>query len=221
MLRNLLLAALAALLLAPAATAENQIWTTIGLKKKPDADSRYEFELNNEIRFQPDGYLDTVEIRPGVSYKLDNGMKLSGGYLFALNRRDGPDRREHRLWEQLSYDIAEIGDGKIDGRSKIEQRWREGADGTGWRLRQQVAFEHPIAGTDLKFNISDEATIGLNDTAWGNSEGLQENRAKAVVKWKTGKATWEAGYMNQYRNGVNGAADQDNHHIVLGLSAGF
>lgn len=221
MFRPALIAGLATALLAPAALAENQIWTTISLKKKPAADSAYEFELNNELRFQPDGDLDTIEIRPGVTRKLENGLSLSGGYLFASTRRAGPDRREHRLWEQVGYELGEVGGGKVAGRSKIEQRWREGADGTGWRLRQQVSWEHPIAGTDLKFNLSDEATLGLNETSWGNSKGLQENRAKAVVKWKAGKATWEVGYLNQYRNGVNGAADEDNHHLVLGLSSSF
>lgn len=218
MLRRLTLAAFAFILLAPAASAENQIWTSIAFKKKA-ADPKIEFELNNELRFQPDGYLDTIEIRPGVSYKLDNGLKLSGGYLYAVNRRTGPDREEHRLWEQVAYDLGTFAGGKFEGRSKVEQRWREGADGTGWRLRQQFAYERPIAGTKMKFQISDEATIGLNETAWGNNEGMQENRAKAVVKWKTGKLGWEAGYMNQYRNGINGADDQDNHHIVIGLSA--
>lgn len=221
MFRLILMFGAACLYFSAPAMAENQIWSTLNLKTKPSEESRFEFELNNEFRFQPDGYLDTVEIRPGVSYKLDNGMKVSGGYLYGLNRRPGPDRHEHRLWEQLSYSMFKIGEGKIDGRTKFEQRWREGSDGTGWRVRQQFAYEHPIPGTDLKLNISDEATIGLNETSWGHSEGLQENRAKAVVKWNAAGAGWELGYMNQYRNGTNGAEDQDNHHVVLGLSKSF
>ncbi|MBU3921238.1 DUF2490 domain-containing protein [Hyphomonas sp.] len=219
--RNFVFACLVLALVAPCASAENQVWTTLTLKKKPSADSRYEFELNTEMRYQPDGDLDTIEIRPGVSYRLDSGMKVSGGYLFGSTRRAGPDRREHRLWQQLSYDIAELGGGKLGGRTKMEERWREGADGTGWRLRQQLAYDAPITGTKLKLNLSDEATIGLNTTGWGHSEGMQENRAKAVIKWKTGNLDWEAGYMNQYRNGINGADDQYNDHIVIGLSAGF
>src|SRR3990167_4248143 len=205
MLRTLFLACLAVTLGAPSALAENQIWTSFNVAKKSADGSRYEFDLNTELRFQPDGDLDTIEIRPGVTYKLDNGLKLSGGYLYASTRRAGTDRREHRLWQQVAYDLAEVGGGKFSGKSKIEERWRESAEGTGWRLRQTFAYDHPIPGTDLKFSISDEATIGLNETDWGHAEGLQENRAKAVVKWKTGKLGWEAGYMNQFRNGVNGA----------------
>jgi len=221
MIRNFLFACLALALAAPCASAENQIWTTLNLKKKPESAPRYEFELNTEMRYQPDGDLDTIEIRPGISYKLDNGLSVSGGYLYGSTRRAGPDRREHRLWQQLAYDLAEIGGGEISGKSKFEERWREGADGTGWRLRQTFAYDHPIGGTGLTLSLSDEATIGLNETGWGHNEGMQENRARAVVKWKTGKAGWELGYMNQYKNGINGAEDQDNHHIILGLSAGF
>lgn len=221
MFRSVSLAVAALAFAAPAALGENQIWTALDLKKKSAADPRIEFELNTEMRYQPDGDLDATEIRPGISYKLDNGLKLSGGYLYSNTRRAGPDRREHRLWQQVAYDLGDLGKGKLSGRSKLEERWREGRGETGWRLRQQFAYEIPLGAGGLKLGLSDEATIGLNTTDWGHAEGLQENRAKAVVKWKTGKAGWEMGYMNQYRNGVNGAEDQDNHHIVIALSVGF
>ncbi len=221
MFRKHLLACSACLFVTAPALAENQIWSTINLKAPSPDGARFEFELNNELRFQPDGDLDTVEIRPGLSYALGDHLKLSGGYLYAVQRRSGPDSEEHRLWQQVSYAIAKAGSGTFNGRTRIEQRWRVGADRTGWRARQQFAFEHPIGSTGLNLNISDELTFGLNKTDWGHQEGFQENRAKAVVKWKTGETDWELGYMNQHRNGIGGAEDEDNHHIVIGVSAGF
>lgn len=216
---SLAFAALAAC--APTAHGENQIWTSLDLKKASTNHPQIAYELNTELRYQPDGDLDTIEIRPGVSYKLDNGLKLSGGYLFASSRRAGPDRREHRLWQMVSYDLFSAGDGKFAGRSRLEERWPEHQSGTGWRLRQQVSFTHPIGDTGLDLALSDEVTMGLNTTNWGNTTGLQENRAKAVVKWKMAGAGWEAGYLNQYRNGVNGAEDETNDHIFLGVSKDF
>lgn len=173
------------------------------------------------MRYQPDGDLDTIEIRPGVRYRLNNRLDLSGGYLFATSRRDGPDQREHRLWQQLSYDVFEAGDWEFSGRTRIEERWREGADGTGYRLRQRFGVSHPVPGTELEFEINSEAFFALNDTVWTQT-GFNENRARATVEWESGNGVeWSVGYLNQYRNGTGGSADETNHHIYLGLSAGF
>lgn len=206
---------------APAALAENQVWTSFDIEKESAANPRVEYQLNAELRYQPDGDLDTIEIRPGVRYRLNDRFDLSGGYLFASSRRDGPDQREHRLWQQLSYDLFEAGDWEFSGRTRIEERWREGQDEMAWRLRQRVGFSHPIPGTELQFDLNSEAFIVLNDTGWTRS-GFQENRARATVEWETGKGLeWSVGYLNQFRNGTGGAEDETNHHIYIGLSAGF
>ncbi|MEQ9506935.1 MAG: DUF2490 domain-containing protein [Hyphomonas sp.] len=221
MLRHVVLASCLAGFACPYAAAENQIWTSISLDTKPSEGSPYKFELNTELRYQPDGDLDTVEIRPGIAYKLDNGLAVSGGYLYAQSERAGPDQIEHRLWQRVAYPIAKLGSGKLKGQTRLEERWREGADATGVRLRQKFAFEQPVADTPFTLVLSDEVTVGLNDTAWGHAEGFQENRAQAVIEWEMGPATWELGYLNQRRNGGNGADDETNHHIVVGLSASF
>ena len=168
---------------APTALAENQIWTSFDLEKKSASNPRLEYQLNTELRYQPDGDLDTIEIRPGVRYRLSDRFDLSGGYLFASSRREGPDRREHRLWQQLSYDLFEAGDWEFSGRTRIEERWREGADGTGYRLRQRFGVSHPVPGTELQFELNSEAFFSLNDTAWAPS-GFHENRARATVEWE-------------------------------------
>lgn len=206
---------------APTALAENQIWTSFDLEKKSASNPRLEYQLNTELRYQPDGDLDTIEIRPGVRYRLSDRFDLSGGYLFASSRREGPDRREHRLWQQLSYDLFEAGDWEFSGRTRIEERWREGADGTGYRLRQRFGVSHPVPGTELQFELNSEAFFSLNDTAWAPS-GFHENRARATVEWEASNGLeWSVGYLNQFRNGTGGSADETNHHIYIGLSAGF
>lgn len=221
MLRLSLLFGAAPLFLAPVAAAENQIWTNIDLKTKPSKESRYEYGLTTEMRFDPTGNVGTLVLRPGVGYKVNDKLKVSGGYRFASSRRSGPDQIEHRLWQQAAYDLFEAGKFEFGGRTRLEQRWRDGNGETGWRIRQQLSVEHPLDGTPLTLGLSDEGIFGLNDTGWGNFEGLQENRAKAVVKWKAAGAGWELGYMNQYKNGINGRDDETNHHVVIGLSKSF
>lgn len=206
---------------APAALAENQVWTSLELKKKPAADSRIELAVNTEFRFQPDGDLNTFVIRPGIAFKLREDLTISGGYRYGTTRRNGPDQREHRLWQQASYDLLKIYDAEISGRSRLEERWREGEDGTAWRLRQRFGISHPVPGTELTFQIDNEVFFSLNDTAW-TASGFNENRARATIEWEAGNGLeWSFGYLNQFRNGTGGSADETNHHIVIGLSADF
>jgi Protein of unknown function (DUF2490) len=203
------------------ALAENQIWTNYELKKKPTRNIPAELTLNAEVRFEPDADVSQIVLRPGIGYKVNDWLKVSGGYRYGQTLRSGPDQIEHRLWQQASYDLFSLGKTDFAGRTRLEQRFREGTDGTGWRARQQFSLEHPLTTSGLKLALSDEMIIGLNDTSWGSASDLQENRAKATVKWKAAGAGWEMGYLNQYRNGVNGADDETNHHIFLGVSKDF
>jgi hypothetical protein len=206
---------------APAALAENQIWTNLELKTTPAALSRIELTVNTELRFSPDGDLSTFALSPGIGYRLNDGLKVAAGYRYGTTFRHGPDPREHRLWQQLSYDLFEAGAWEISGRTRLEERWREDADGTALRLRQRFSLSHPVPGTELEFEISNEAYFSLNETTWAPS-GFHENRARAAVDWKAGRGLeWSLGYLNQFRKGTGGSADETNHHLLIGLSAGF
>lgn len=222
-MRRTCLALLAlATIAAPSALAENQIWTAAGAKAKPFQNDRIELTFDADFRFQPDGELDTTELRPGIGYKLDDTFKLSGGYLWANVRQDGPDRREHRLWQQLSYDMAEALGGDIAGRTRIEQRQRENWDDTGWRWRQEFSFSRPLEGTPLTLKLSTDVHFELNETDWGQDPGFSENRAQAVMEWETHSGiVWEFGYLNQFSPARNGEASETNHHLVIGLSKEF
>ena len=207
--------------LAPSAMAENQIWTNYELKKEASAGLPVDLTLNAEVRFAPDGDVAQYVLRPGVTYAVNDRLRVSGGYRYGQALRDGPDQIEHRLWQQASYALAEIGDARIAGRTRLEQRFREGESGTGWRLRQQLSLEHPLGESALRLAVSNEIFLGLEETDWGNADGLQENRARATLRWTAGGIGWEAGYLNQFRNGVSGADDESNDHIFLGVSKSF
>lgn len=209
-------------IIAQAAAAENQIWTAAGMKAKPFNNEDVELTLDGDFRYQPDGDLHTVEIRPGIGYKINDRFKISGGYLWANVRRDGPDRREHRLWQQLSYDITESLGGELAGRSRIEQRQRKNFNDTGWRWRQEFSFSRPLEGSPFTLKLSTDLYFELNDTDWGQDTGFSENRAQALLEWETGSGiVWEAGYLNQFSPARNGEASETNHHIVVGLSKSF
>ncbi len=208
-------------LLAPSASAENQIWTNYELKKEAPAGLPVDLTLNGEIRFEPDGQITQYVLRPGISYALNDRLMLSGGYRYSQSPGKGTDQVEHRLWQQAGYRIAELASARITGRTRLEQRFREDESGTGWRVRQQISLEQPLAGTDIELAIRSELFVGLKETGWGNANGLQEVRSRASVNWAMAGLGWEAGYLNQIRMGTAGAADQTSHHIYLGLSKSF
>jgi hypothetical protein len=207
--------------LCGSASAENQIWTNYELKGKAPGGLPLELSLNAEVRFEPDAEISQFVLRPGIGYTVNDWLKISGGYRYGQTVRDGPDQIEHRLWQQASYDLATLGEAKIAGRTRLEQRFRENESDTGWRVRQQFSIEHPLANSGLRVALSDELLIGLKEADWGNADGLQENRARATIKWSAGGIGWEAGYLNQFRNGQAGADDESNDHIYLGVSKSF
>lgn len=211
----------AALTLAAPACADNQIWTNYEFKARPSATVPFELSLNGEIRLDPDGGVSQYVFRPGIGFKIRDGLSLSGGYRYGQAMREGVDQIEHRLWQQASYDLLSVGEAEIYGRTRIEQRFREGGDGTGHRVRQQFSASHPLGKTGLKFVASDELIFGLNDTDWGNSAWLQENRARLQIEWTAGGIGWEVGYLSRHRNGTRGATDTTSDHIEIGISKSF
>lgn len=203
------------------ALAENQIWTAAGTQAKPFENKAISLSFDADLRYQPDGDLDTIELRPGIGYRLNDRFKISGGYLWASTRRDGPDRKEHRLWQQLSYDFGEVYGFEVDGRSRLEERRREGWNDTGWRLRQKFGVKRPLEGTPFDVSLSTDLFFELNDTDWGQSDGFTEARSQLLLEWDMNdKVSWEIGYMHQFEN-ERGAPDETNHHLVISVSHHF
>jgi hypothetical protein len=221
-MNRLCLLALASLALtAPPAFAESEIWTTYEIEKSATERFPFILSLNAEVRFEPDGFASLYVLRPGIGYDVNDRLEISAGYRYGHTVRDGDDQIEHRLWQQAEYSLFEVGKVGIEGRTRLEQRQREGANGTGLRIRQRISLERPLEGTGLTLVVSDEAFIGFQDTPWGNPDGLHENRARVEFEWEAAGIEWEAGYLNRYSNGVNGAQDTTDHNISVGISKEF
>lgn len=205
----------------PAAYAENQIWTSIGLKAGPSEAGRLGASLDINSRYEPDGELSRLELRPGLTYALKNGIDLAGGYYYGHTNQPGDDRNEHRLWQQASYDLGARWGLEFSGRTRMEQRYREGSDDTGARIRQRLTVDYPIDGTPLTFSAGPEVYYELLETDWGADQGFSELRTEAKFEWEVSDSLGlSLGYLNQREIEQNGP-DTTNHHITLGLSKDF
>jgi hypothetical protein len=147
-----------------------------------------------------------------LGYRLNKVVTAWAGYTHNPQYSSGAFTvMEHRAREQVTFDgFAQLGKGKLSARIRLEQRWREHADGTGWRLRPYVKFSLPIAGKTA-LNVSSEPFFNLNATSFQAKSGLDRMRNLVTISTPlTSTLTGEAGYMNQHGFVANGPDTSDN-----------
>lgn len=201
MLAGLLLASAGA---ARAADTDTQAWSVV--QASGALNDKMTVTVDGQARFSDDASrLGQLIIRPSMGWRLDATTTVSLGYAYVRSTPEGrPTTHEHRGWQQLSYRLA--GDGKgvtVTGRTRLEQRRVEDRDGTGWRIRQQVRVTAPLEGGVRAVGWT-EGFVGLNQTNWGQRDGLHLWRSFAGVSVPISrKVTLEPGYLHQraYRTG--------------------
>lgn len=209
------------LLATPALASEDtQYWQTVSVTVAlPDS-----FKVQNEAVFRSSDARGFYELENtfSVGRKLNKTVTVWLGYTFDPQYDHGNfTRREHRFRQQVNFDsFAKIGKVKLSGRLRMEERWREGQVGTGWRLRPQVKASVPVAGK-VNLSVSSEPFINLNNTVFQTTDGLDRVRNAIALSAPLGKkVTIEAGYLNQHTFRPN-ATDNSDHVFTVGLSASF
>jgi hypothetical protein len=217
-------AAVAAVVLpAPARAQEidTQLWST----------TTASFDLGNDLTFigqfvarfsdDADG-VSELQYQGDLELELREGLRVGGGYSY-VPRYDQGDltTREHRIRQQVSARLGSLAGGRVEGRLRLEQRWRDDGDDTALRLRPRVTWTRPIGPNDLALRLSHESFIFLNDTDWAGEAGYNRMRNQASLRRKLGSsATGELGYLNQY-DLQPGRRDRMAHVLTLGLSFDF
>ncbi len=218
------LIAFAALLCAVPAQAtdhDGQLWTT----------ATAEFELADGVDFSgqfvarfsdaADG-VSELQYQADVSWEARPGLTLDVGYSY-VPRYSGGDltTREHRVRQQASLRLGEVLGGRVEGRVRLEQRWRDDGDDTMLRLRTRLAWTRPIGPNDLAVRVWHETFMHLNDTDWGGEARWARARNQLSLRRKFGSSiTGEVGYLNQY-DVARGREDQIAHALTLSLTQAF
>jgi hypothetical protein len=155
--------------------------------------------LEAQERFTNDASrLGQLLLRPAIGYRLDSTTTISLGYAYVqTDPLVGATTEEHRIFQQLSTRVA--GDGRgttVTARTRLEQRFFAGQEGTGWRLRQQVRLTAPLVGK-TRLAVWTEPFIGLNQTPFQRDGiGLWRSFAGLSAPLVPG-VTIEPGYLNQ------------------------
>lgn len=193
------------------ARSDSQIWTNFNATVK--LGDRWRISEEGTVRFSDNrNGLYELESNTLLGYKVSKAVTLWGGYTHNPQYAGGDFTvMEHRAREQVTFDgIAKIGGGKLSARLRMEQRWREHVDGTGWRVRPYLKYSLPIAGKTA-LNLSTEPFFNLNTTPFQGRTGLDRVRNLVTVSTPLLEGlSGEVGYLNQHGFVKNGEDSSDN-----------
>ncbi|QJR04193.1 DUF2490 domain-containing protein [Sphingobium yanoikuyae] len=220
---SLCLFALMALPATAHASEDEQLWTTTSATVKLSDHWRVQQEIVARFSNDRDGLYE-VESNTLVGYKLDKQVTVWAGYTHDP-QYDGGDFTvmEHRVREQVTVDnILKLGPVSVSARLRMEQRWREGIDGTAWRLRPYVKLTMPFKeGGKTALILSHESFIDLNKTNFQRVQGEERMRNLIAITTPLAKnVNAEIGYLHQH--GFRPDADDSNDNVAsLSLSFNF
>jgi hypothetical protein len=198
--------------------SDEQLWANGAVNVKLSDKWRLSQELTARWSDNRHGLYE-IESNTLLGYRLNKRVTLWAGYTHNPQYAGGDFTvLEHRAREQVTFDgFARIGQGKLNGRVRFEQRWREGVDGTGWRLRPYLKYSLPIVGKTA-LNLSTEPFFNLNTTSFQKRPGLDRIRNMVTVSSPlTSKVTGEFGYVNQHGFVADGP-DTTDHAAYVGLA---
>lgn len=171
-------------------------------------------------------------LRPGVNYKVNDHLMLTGGYAYVRTVPYGayPSAAvfpEHRFWEQalIKHKVGRV---TLQHRLRQEQRLvgivpGRDAEVDDWQSRHR--FRYMLRG-DIPLPIGGKKRfgIGLYDeffVQFGANRGpqaLDQNRAYAALTYKiTPNNRFEVGYLHQYIPQRNGRIFEHNHTLQFAL----
>ena len=219
--RLFVIAPLAAIGLAtPAHADDSQAWATatVGVAVATD------WKVQSETTARTGDARGVYELESAlmVGRKLAKNVTLWTGYVHNPNYSHGTFTvMERRARQQLNVDnFARLGPVKVSGRMRLETRWRDGVNGTGWRLRPYVKASLPIAGK-TNLNLSNESFVNLGRTSFQRTDGLERMRTALTLSTPLSKRiTIEGGYLNQHAF-VRRGRDTDDHVATVTLTASF
>ena len=206
---------------APAAAADDsQLWAGGIVSAKLSDHWRLSEEVTARFSDNRNGLYE-IESNTLVGYRLDKVVTLWAGYTHDPQYSAGDfSVMEQRAREQVSFDnFAKLGAGSLSGRLRFEQRWRNGIDGTVWRVRPFVRYALPLhKGGRTAFVLSTEPFIDLNSNVFQRTSGL--DRTRTFVGISTPLAAHlaaDVGYLNQHIF-VRHGPDSDDHVASISLS---
>lgn len=139
--------------------------------------------------------IETILLRPGMSYRLNKNVAIGGGFATIFNRRTWQDIAamitENRIWEQVQFN-TKANNQNWTHRLRVEQRWvpvivaenntiKKGGSNFNSRLRYQSRFAGPLLqnarSKDLYYwTMQNEIFLNFTGTQFANDKLIDQNR---------------------------------------------
>lgn len=221
-MRYSVLGAAAALAVTQAAQAseDTQYWQTASVAVALPND----FKLSAEAvarTSDPRGFYE-LEQNYMIGRKAGKNVTVWIGYTRDPNYLHGNFTvMEQRFRQQVSFDnVLKLGAVKLSGRLRLEERWRNGGGGAGWRLRPYIKAAVPAFGK-TSLVLSHESFVDLGTNAFQKFNGYERMRNAVSLIVPVGKHfAFDVGYLNQH-GFVRGGPDTSDNVLTTGLAASF
>lgn len=202
-------------------------FNTFKTAKKTSIHADVQWRSSDELQ-----HTQTLLLRSGVNVHLNKHIILTGGYAFVHNRRLVNNvsgyAPEHRIWEQVIYN-HKIKPVYVTHRLRLEQRFiaqttvqnnelkNDGysyANRVRYFIRNILPFQTQKTFTRGMFAaLQDEVFLNLGNSNATNGKFFDQNRFYLAIGYRLNASfDLEAGYLNQYTSGKNGAFT--NNHVV-------
>jgi len=192
---------------------DTQQWTLLTIDTNISKRWRGYFEI--QPRFGDNiSHTERMIIRPAIGYRINPKLSIWQGYGWTPQLE--PDfNSEHRVYQQLLFEDT-LGKTGFVSRTRLEERFINGAGGTAVRLRSMIRFVHPVSADRRWAAVaSDEVFWNLNSTDRGPVSGFDQNRLFLGVSRQVNKELRvETGYL---LNHVNTARTSNNRRLNVWL----
>lgn len=205
-----LIAGLAVPHVAHANDEDGELWLNPSVTRA--IDERTSFQLETAQRFRDEPRLDTYFVRGWLKRKDADGNTWSFG---VEQRWNGSDEEEQRLLQQVSYSV-----GRIDMRTRMEQRFVSTDPDTGWRIRQRIGTSLPVGESDWTLTGDAELFVTLKSTEPGGQTGVTGLRTFVGFERSFGRYDLSLGYLRQ-QDIRDGRPDRIGHAPFVGLNVNF
>ncbi|MFD0939774.1 DUF2490 domain-containing protein [Pedobacter boryungensis] len=161
-------------------------------------------------------YLRNVLIRPGITYYINNKNNITAGYLYTTTdtRLIGTSNNiltENRIWEQYIF-THKLKSVFVSHRARLEQRFIEQANSDEiftQRFRYFIRLMQPLQANSAAFEkgvfvaLQNEVFLNVQNKELLNNSLFDQNRFYLAGGYRFSKnVDIEAGYLNQYSNGL-------------------
>lgn len=210
---RLLGAAIALSLSSPALAEENHLegWFDGTISKQFAGGTFLQFQTQQRARGSSNPTGDDQAYRLWIGQEFGS-LKTSVG----LHRSQEGDTRETRLIQQVSYNVGATG---LKARTRVEQRFIDDADKTGWRVRQRIGYALPLTNQAGGWKLAGtaEGFLTLRSTSRGGATGITGLRTFVGFERSLGQVDLGIGYTRQQSIRKN-APDRVGHAPTLNLT---